>query len=513
MLANIKQRGAVNAIKASLTDGDGFFEGDYASVTSDKTTPIRAFFKAIRNTDEEIIGGVGILEDFTERRLSEQQIQYHTTYDALTGLPNRRLLMSQLDNEISRAARHGRYGALIFLDLDNFKTINDSLGHSVGDKLLKLISKRLTDNVRQEDCVARMGGDEFIIILTELDSDLDGAVEKARKGAEKIREYLSAPCKIEGYEMHITPSIGVSLFPKPDKGTDDILKQADAAMYKAKGAGSNEIRFFLPSMQKAADERLRLTTDIRRALLNDEFAVWYQPQVDASGALLGAEALIRWHHPKRGLIPPGTFLKIAEETGLMWDIGQWVLSSTCRQIRQWTDDRLLKDQMTISVNISGKEFGAPAFVKAVRTLIEKTGVDPNHLGIELTEGSLISTGSDIVKKIITLRELGIKFSIDDFGTGYSSLSYLQTLPLNTLKIDRSFVNRIKDGKRSVVLVDTIIMMARNLGLEVIAEGVETAEELTYLAEKECTLYQGYYFCRPVTVDSFTALLRSGTCRV
>lgn len=513
MLANIKQRGAVNAIKASLTDGDGFFEGDYASVTSDKTTPIRAFFKAIRNTDEEIIGGVGILEDFTERRLSEQQIQYHTTYDALTGLPNRRLLMSQLDNEISRATRHGRYGALIFLDLDNFKTINDSLGHSVGDKLLKLISKRLTDNVRQEDCVARMGGDEFIIILTELDSDLDGAVEKARKGAEKIREYLSVPCKIEGYEMHITPSIGVSLFPKPDKGTDDILKQADAAMYKAKGAGSNEIRFFLPSMQKAADERLRLTTDIRRALLNDEFAVWYQPQVDASGALLGAEALIRWHHPKRGLIPPGTFLKIAEETGLMWDIGQWVLSSTCREIRQWTDDRLLKDQMTISVNISGKEFGAPAFVKAVRTLIEKTGVDPNHLGIELTEGSLISTGSDIVKKIITLRELGIKFSIDDFGTGYSSLSYLQTLPLNTLKIDRSFVNRIKDGKRNVVLVDTIIMMARNLGLEVIAEGVETAEELTYLAEKECTLYQGYYFCRPVTVESFTALLRSGTCRV
>ncbi len=511
MLANIKQRGAVNAIKASLTDGDGFFEGDYASVTSNKITPIRAFFKAIRSTDEKIIGGVGILEDFTERKLSEQQIQYHTTYDALTGLPNRRLLMSQLDNEISRATRHGRYGALIFLDLDNFKTINDSLGHSVGDKLLKLISKRLTDNVRQEDCVARMGGDEFIIILTELDGDLDGAAEKARKGAEKIRDYLSAPCKIEGYEMHITPSIGVSLFPKPDKGTDDILKQADAAMYKAKGAGSNEIRFFLPSMQKAADERLRLTTDIRRALLNDEFAVWYQPQVDESGALLGAEALIRWHHPKRGLIAPGTFLKIAEETGLMWDIGQWVLNSTCRQIREWANDGLLKDQMIISVNISGKEFGAPAFVKAVRTLIEKTGVDPNHLGIELTEGSLISTGSDIVEKIITLRQLGIKFSIDDFGTGYSSLNYLQTLPLNTLKIDRSFVNRIKDGKHEVVLVDMIIMMARNLGLEVIAEGVETAEELTYLAEKECTIYQGYYFCKPVEVDAFTDLLRSGTC--
>ena len=513
MLASIRQRGATDAIKASLTTGDGFFEGDYVSVTSDKTIPIRSFFKAIRNTDQTVIGGVGILEDFTERRISEQQIKYHTTYDALTGLPNRRLLLNQLDNEISRATRHGRHGALIFLDLDNFKTINDSLGHSVGDKLLQLISKRLTDNVRQEDCVARMGGDEFIIILTELDGDIDRAAEKARKGAENIRDYLSAPCKIDGYEMHITPSIGVSLFPNQDKGTDDILKQADAAMYKAKGAGSNEIRFFLPSMQKAADERLRLTTDIRRALQNDEFAVWYQPQVDEAGVIVGAEALIRWHHPERGLIPPGTFLTIAEETGLMWNIGQWVLHSTCRQISQWTRDGLLKDPMVISVNMSGKEFGAPAFVQAVRTVLEISGADPHHLGIELTEGSLISTGSDIVEKIITLRKLGIKFSVDDFGTGYSSLNYLQTLPLNTLKIDRSFVNRIKDGKRDVVLVDTIIMMAQNLGLEVIAEGVETADELAYLSKKECTIYQGYYFCKPVEADSFTSILRSGRCPI
>jgi len=513
MLANIKQRGAVDAIKASLTRGDGFFEGDYVSVTSEKTTPIRAFFKAIRNTEQAIIGGVGILEDFTERRLSEQQIRYHTTYDSLTGLPNRRLLMSQLNNEISRATRHGRFGALIFLDLDNFKTINDSLGHSVGDKLLKLISKRLTDNVRQEDCVARMGGDEFIIILTELDGNIDSAVEKARKGAENIRNYLSSPCRIEGYEMHITPSIGVSLFPKEGKGTDDILKQADAAMYKAKAVGSNEIRFFLPSMQKAADEKLRLSTDIRRALQNKEFAVWFQPQVNDTGDILGAEALIRWRHPERGLIPPGTFLNIAEETGLMWDIGQWVLQTTCQQISRWADEGLINRPMVISVNISAKEFGAPAFVQAVRSALETTGADPNHLGIELTEGSLVSTGRDIIEKIKTLRQLGIKFSVDDFGTGYSSLNYLQTLPLNTLKIDRSFVNRIKDGRHDVVLVDTIIMMARNLGLEVIAEGVETALELEYLSRKECTIYQGYYFCKPVEVDTFTTLLRSGSCRM
>ena len=512
MLENIRQRGAVDAIKASLKKGEGFFEGDYVSVTSDKTTPVRAFFKAIRNTDQTIIGGVGILEDFTERRFSEQQIQYHTTYDALTGLPNRHLLMSQLGNEISRAIRHGRYGALIFLDLDNFKTINDSLGHSVGDKLLSLIATRLTDNIRKEDCVARMGGDEFIIILTELDGDLDRAIAKAKKGAENIRDCLSAPCTIDGYEMHITPSIGVSLFPKQGKGTDDIFKQADAAMYKAKGAGSNEIRFFLPSMQKAADEQLRLTTDIRKALTGDEFAVWYQPQVNESGDILGAEALVRWHHPERGLIAPGAFLKIAEETGLMWDIGQWVLRSTCEQISRWAAGGLLKESMVISVNISGKEFSAPAFVQAVRNVIEESAADPNHLGIELTEGSLVSNVRDIVDKIITLRRLGIKFSVDDFGTGYSSLHYLQTLPLNTLKIDRSFVNSIKDGTQDVVLVDTIIMMARNLGLEVIAEGVETEQELAYLSRKKCTVYQGYYFCKPVEVDRFTTILESGNCR-
>ena len=358
-----------------------------------------------------------------------------------------------------------------------------------------------------------MGGDEFIIILTELDGDVDQAVEKARKGADNIRNYLSSPCRIEGYEMHITPSIGVSLFPKQGKGTDDILKQADAAMYKAKAAGSNEIRFFLPSMQKAADEKLRLTTDIRRALLNEEFAVWYQPQVNSSGDLLGAEALIRWHHPERGIIPPGTFLSIAEETGLMWDIGQWVLNATCQQISRWSRDGLLVKPMVISVNISAKEFSAPAFVQAVRTALDSNGADPNHLGIELTEGSLVSTGKDIIEKIITLRQLGIKFSVDDFGTGYSSLNYLQTLPLNTLKIDRSFVNRIKDGTQDVVLVDTIIMMAKNLGLEVIAEGVETALELDYLSRKECTIYQGYYFCKPVEVGTFTTMLRSGSCKM
>jgi len=514
MLTSIKNRGVLSALKDSLAigKGNGFFEGEYNSVTSGKTIPVRALFNAIRATDQTIVGGVGILEDFTEKKLSEQQIHYHTTYDALTGLPNRRLLLNQLSNEISRARRHGRYGALLFLDLDNFKTINDSLGHSVGDELLKIVAQRLADNLRHEDSIARMGGDEFIMILTELDTVVEIAVAKARNIAEKLRSSLSAPCRIEGHEMHITPSIGISLFPKSGLENDDILKQADTAMYKAKAAGRNEIRFFLPKMQEAADERLRLSTDIRKALQTGEFAVWYQPQVDRSGTIIGAEALVRWHHPDRGMVFPGDFLPIAEETGLMWDIGQWVLTSACEHIKAWENNQLIDLSMSISVNISGKEFGAPAFVDAVTTILEKNGINPLNLGIELTEGSLVSTGRDIIGKIITLRELGITFSVDDFGTGYSSLTYLKDLPLNTLKIDRSFVSEIETSEESVVLIDTIIMMAKNMNLDVIAEGVETEQQLTYLSDRGCTAYQGYYFSRPVDHDTFTEMLKSKHCR-
>ena len=509
MLSSLKDQGMLSGIKDSLTTGEGYFEGEYSAVTSNKTTPVRVFLKAIRSSKDTIVGGVGIVEDFTEKRWSEQQIQYHTTYDALTGLPNRRLLLDHLSNEISRSERHGHYGALLFIDLDNFKTINDSLGHSIGDEVLKLVSKRLTENIRREDSVARMGGDEFILILTELDGTIERAAEKVRTIAEEISLCISAPCTVEGHEMHITPSIGVSLFPKPGIGSEDILKQADTAMYKAKAAGCNEIRFFSPSMQDAADERLRLHSEIRRALDKEEFTIYYQPQVDKSGRLLGAEALLRWHHAERGMVPPGAFLPVAEETGIMTDIGQWVLRTVCGHIKKWSDAGQLGGSLYISVNISGREFYTPDFVETVVRIIDETGADPKYLGIELTEGSLISPSVDIVEKIMTLRKLGITFSIDDFGTGYSSLSYLKSLPLNTLKIDRSFVNDIGDSIHGVVLVDTIIMMARNLGMEVIAEGVETEQELLYLSSKGCNVYQGYYFSRPVAIATFNKILALG----
>ena len=509
MLVTLKDQKILSAINDSLADGEGYYEGDYASVTSNTTTPVRAFFKAIKSSEEKIVGGVGVVEDFSEKKQSEQLIQYQASYDPLTGLPNRRLLLDHLSTEMARARRHGHYGALLFIDLDNFKTINDSLGHSVGDELLKVVAKRITECIREEDTAARMGGDEFIIIITELDITIGLAAYKLRGVAEQLSLSLSSPCQIAGHDLHITPSIGVSIFPTPNKGVDDVLKQADSAMYRAKAAGRNTIRFFLPHMQEAADERLHLNTELRKALDCNQFSLYYQPQVNMSRELIGAEALLRWHHPERGVIPNETFIDIAEETGLMPDIGQWVLREACQSIKKWTDAGQLGGSQTISINISGKEIATPGYVDRAVSVIEETGVNPNHLGIELTESSLVSTNEDIVDKIVKLRQIGIKFSIDDFGTGYSSLRYLKNLPLNTLKIDRSFVNDIKDGSQDVVLIDTIILMAHNLGLEVIAEGVETEQELHYLNTRGCTVYQGFRFSKPVVAETFTEMLKSG----
>lgn len=506
ILASLKNQGVLNTIKESLDSGDGFFEGEYQSITGNKKTPVRAFFTAIRDFDGKITGGIGIVEDFTEKKLSEQQIHYHMTYDALTGLPNRRLLNNQLSNEISRARRHGYFGALLFIDMDNFKHINDSLGHTVGDEMLKLVADRISENIRHEDIAARMGGDEFVVILTELDTSINKTANAVMEIADAIRHCLSAPCTVEGYEMHLTSSIGVSLFPKKGTTAGDILKQADTAMYRAKEAGRNNVQFFLPNMQKAADERLLIHTELRQALDRGGLLLYYQPQFNQSGKMIGAEALLRWQHPDRGLVPPAEFLPVAEETGIMADIEKWVLRSACSKIHKWQNSGWLREGQTISVNISGKELTDSQFVENVKKVLQQTGADPNYLGIEITEGSLISTGKDIVETITQLRHIGIKFSIDDFGTGYSSLSYLQSLPLHTLKIDRSFVNVIGNGDSDAVLVDTIIMMARNLGLQVIAEGVENEQELEYLKKKGCTEYQGYYFSKPLPEELFLEVL-------
>jgi len=507
ILEKLKDEEMLSAVNKSLNGEEGYYEGDYISIAGNTAIPVRTFFKAIKQQDE-VIGGVGIVEDYTEKKKSAELIRYQASYDHLTGLSNRRLLIEQLREELSRASRHEHYGAILFIDLDNFKTINDSLGHSMGDELLKVISKRITDNLRKEDTAARMGGDEFVIIATELGQATGVAAYRAKGIAEKIMVLLSTPCRVKGHNLSVTASIGVSLFPEHGKTADDILKQADSAMYRAKEAGCNMVRFFLPHMQDTANERLLINMEIRNALEFNQFVLYYQPQVNEEGLLVGAEALLRWDHPEKGILLPGTFLEIAEDTGSMQAIGQWVLREACLEIRSWTDAGMLSSSQTISVNISGKELMATGFLEETIKIIEETGVDPNRLGIELTESSLVPSGEDIVQRIMVLQNMGVKFSVDDFGTGYSSLSYLKQLPLNTLKIDRTFVNDIKDGSQGVTIVDTIISLARNLGLAVVAEGVETEQELHYLNSKGCKIHQGYYFSKPLPVEKFCKLLGS-----
>ncbi|NNK12806.1 MAG: EAL domain-containing protein, partial [Desulfofustis sp.] len=512
MLTSLENRELLEALRKSITSGEGYFEGDYISGTGNKTTPIRVFFKTIQHSEQGVSGGICIVEDFTEKRETEQLIKYHASYDTLTGLPNRRLFLDHLEGEISRAERHNYFGALLYLDIDNFKTINDSLGHSVGDEFLIMIASRLSEFIRKEDVAARMGGDEFTVVFTALANSSQLAASKVKKIAEELSLCLSSACKIGKRDLQSTVSIGISLFPKESRGVDDILKQADTALYRAKAAGRNEIRFFLPSMQEAADEKLQLSTELRYALKQDNLYLCYQPQTDISGNLVGAEALLRWRHPQKGLIPPSVFINIAEETGLMQDIGQWVLQMACRRIKEWKDTGLLREEQTISINISGMEIASPGFAEQVERVLVETGAHPHYLGIELTEGRLVSTGSDIVGKMKRLRELGVRFSVDDFGTGYSSLNYLKSLPLHTLKIDRSFVNDINSTENNVVLVDTIIMMARNLGIEVIAEGVETEQELHYLYRQGCFIYQGFYFSKPLEEEPFVEVLRRGSIK-
>jgi len=509
MFDDLNDADVLAALRDSFATGEGYYEGDYTSITGNKTTPIRAFFKTIAPSEKQISGGIAIIEDFSEKRQSEELIRYHASYDSLTGLPNRRMFLDHLSSEIARAARHGYFGALLYLDLDNFKTINDSLGHAVGDEFLKVVAERLTDFVRKEDVASRMGGDEFTVVITELGDSAQLAASKVRKIAEDMSLCLSSPRGIGGRDLQSTVSIGISLFPKDDKGADEILKQSDTAMYRAKAAGRNEICFFLPAMQEAADEKLHISTELRHALKENELFLNFQPQVDISGNLMGAEALLRWEHPQRGTMPPRVFIPIAEESGLMHDIGRWVLAETCSRLKKWADAGLLRESLTISVNISGIELAAGDFVHTISNIIRETRADPKYLGLELTEGSLISTGQDVVEKMTQVRDLGVKFSVDDFGTGYSSLSYLRSLPINTLKIDRSFVNDISKVNHNNVLVDTIIMMATNLKLDVIAEGVENGHELNYLSNKGCFVYQGFYFSEPLSVDAFEAVLESG----
>ena len=450
------------------------------------------------------------LRDIRERKHAEEKIEYLAYYDALTELPNRRLLLDRLEQNISRARRYKFYGAMLFLDLDRFKNINDSLGHPVGDALLSEVAERLLQDLRAEDTVSRLGGDEFVMLLSDLGTDVDEAAVAAQHKAESIKSRLAEKYYIDGHELHITPSIGVAMFPmnmeQPESG-NDVLRYADTAMYRAKDDGRDMIRFFLPHMQEAADNRLEIEKELRHALERNEFTLHFQPQVNRHGEIIGAETLARWYHPEKQFISPATFIPIAEATGLILPIGEWVLRTACEHLKRWQDEGL--ELRHLAVNVSPRQFRQPNFISQVQTILEETGAEPNMLGLELTEGMVIDNIVDTIEKMQGLKMLGLELSIDDFGTGYSSLAYLKRMPLDILKIDQSFVRDIETDVSDAAIVDTIISMAQHLDLQVIAEGVETEFELEFLQDKGCQVYQGYLFSRPLPAPDFTAMLKLG----
>ena len=461
---------------------------------------------AVKSADGQVTHYVGTFSDVTQRKEAEDQIKQLAFFDPLTGLPNRRLLTDRLSRALAASARTERAGALLFIDLDNFKWVNDTKGHEAGDLLLKEVALRLTASFREADTVARLGGDEFVVVLTELSGDPDEAAAQVEIVGEKILVALGLPHQLSGNIFRCTPSIGITLFGNHRTSVDDLMKQADIAMYQAKAAGRNTLRFFDPDLQKIITARAELETDLRIGIQEEQILLYYQPQVDDEGGLLGAEALVRWRHPRCGLVSPAEFIPLAEETGLILRLGKRVLDVGCAQIVAWTG-RPETSHLKLAINVSAKQFQQADFVDEVLETLNRTGADPKKLKLELTESLLVENVQDVIEKMSSLKAKGIGFSLDDFGTGYSSLSYLKRLPLDQLKIDQSFVRDILADPNDAAIARTIVALARSLGLGVIAEGVETSAQRDFLATHGCDAYQGYLFGRPVPAEEFENFLR------
>jgi diguanylate cyclase (GGDEF)-like protein/PAS domain S-box-containing protein len=454
----------------------------------------------IRDKDGTIIKWYGTTMDIHDMKLAHEEISRLAFYDPLTQLPNRQLLMDRLSHAISLHARSQRMGAVLLIDLDKFKSVNDALGHDKGDLLLAQVAQRLTASVTDRDTVARLGGDEFVIVLEDLDASEELAAQRADRVAGMILSALDAAFDLGGYERHVTPSIGVALFGKAADLVGQVLKRADLAMYQAKQNGRNMVCFFDQNIHAAAIGRAELDTELRAGLQKEQFLLHYQPQFDRGGEVIGVEALIRWQHPQRGMVSPAAFIPLAEENGLILPLGRWVLSTACQQMKR------MGTRLSMSVNVSALQFRQPNFVQEVLDTVRQTGANPAQLKLELTESLLVDDIDNAIAKISLLKEHGILFSLDDFGTGYSSLSYLKRLPLHQLKIDQTFVRNLINDPRDSAIVSAIIALGHTMGMEVIAEGVETAEQRDLLAERGCNAYQGYLFSRPLAAEQLAQFL-------
>ena len=453
-------------------------------------------------------GGVVIVyQDVTSIRRASAEIEQLAFFDPLTNLPNRRLLNDRLQQAIMTSTRTGRKGALLFMDLDHFKTLNDTLGHDVGDLLLQQVAQRVKACVREVDTVARLGGDEFVVMLQDLNHDTLEAAGQAKQVGDNILAALNEPFDLNGTVYRSTCSVGATLFGNTPQQSSDLLKQADIAMYQVKNAGRNALCFFDPQMLAAIESRAELERDLRQALSQGDLQLHYQLQVTDEGEPVGAEALVRWHHPTRGMVSPLTFVGLAEETGLIVQLGEWVLRTACAQLVHWSAQPE-HATLDVSVNVSASQFRQDDFVDVVRAALVETGANPHQLKLELTESLVLDNVQDTIAKMQALKALGLRFSMDDFGTGHSSLTYLTKLPLDQLKIDQSFIRNLGEQAADAVMVQTIIGMAETLGLEVIAEGVETAEQRDFLAAHGCHLCQGYFFARPLPARELEALLKN-----
>jgi diguanylate cyclase (GGDEF)-like protein/PAS domain S-box-containing protein len=459
----------------------------------------------VRDEQEQAVHFVHTISDLTEIRSTERQLVHLAYHDPLTKLPNRRLLLERLKQALSAAARTQKAGALLFIDLDDFKTLNDTLGHDMGDVLLEQVAARLLSCVRENDTVSRFGGDEFMVMLEQLGPHLTDAAEFTERVARKIIKTLGESYQLNGHEYVSTCSIGAILFDGSHQRFDELVKQADIAMYQSKKDGRNTLSFFDPKMQKSVDEHAKLVSELHIAIQTQQFELYFQVQVDAWRQPIGAEALIRWNHPSRGIVSPAEFIPVAETTGLILPIGVWVLEKACEQIKTWQGDARTQ-HLVLAVNVSARQLRQLDFVAQVATFIQKYAIPSHLLKLEITEGMLLESIEHTIAIMRTLHEIGVLFSLDDFGTGYSSLAYLKRLPLNQLKVDQSFVRDLVVDSSDRAIVRTIINMAKSLGLDVIAEGVETEEQRQLLQNKGCIHFQGYLFGKPMPIAQFNAAM-------
>lgn len=458
---------------------------------------------AVQKTSDTARYYAATLTDITEQKVAAEQIEQLAFYDPLTNLPNRRLLKDRLNLALVHSTRSKQYGVLLFIDMDNFKTLNDTLGHNTGDLLLQQVASRLSHNVREIDIAARLGGDEFVVVLENLGENVKEAAFHAEIAGKKILAALNEPYLFDDYSYRCTPSIGITLFYGSEVDANDLLMHVDIAMYQAKNSGRNRLCFFDEAMQIALVERAALETDLRLALEKNQFELYYQMQVNHDNQIIGAEVLLRWQHPERGLISPSEFILMAEEIGLILPIGQWVLEAACVQLKHW-ENKPQTQKFQLAINVSASQLYQIDFARQVQDVLVKTHIEPSRLKIELTETMLLK-GTQGIVVMQALKNLGVSLSMDDFGTGYSSLSYLTQLPLDQLKIDQSFVHNLGAKSSDDVIVQTIIGMGNNLNIEIIAEGVETEAQHAFLKQHGCSLFQGYLFSRPVPVDEFEEL--------